>query len=343
MNMDLTLKDLLSDSKALNEFQQQIFKAAETNATYAVANANRSIFAPENLDAEIKLLVPTGTPMRNKIPRVPGMGQAAAWDKLTSALHSKYSPSAGAGTNTSIAFADAAAPGETSQTYARVAAAYKLLGRKVEVGGMALAASKGRGPEDMLQQREKVKMFEMMLGEEQLLIQGDSAYDTNEFDGLLKQITTNSGTASLLTASGIGVYCQSLADTYGAYPTDLVASGRQIRALADDLQGSGSIQRVVVDAQGNAVGGVALRSIINPIAGDSVIAVSHNRYMGTNALLLTLRSPAGENYIEIEDLIPASRVDVPSSTFSVVRFVVEAMVLKVMAETFQYKIQGLAV
>lgn len=324
------------------DVRDSILKAAETVATSTFSPATRSVFSPENLSEDIKLLVPIDTPLRNKLPRVKGFGQAAAWKKLTSKLHSKINTTAGGvGTNTDISFADAGAPGETSQTYSVTSAAYKLLGRKVEVGGLANAASAGRGL-TMLDEREKVKIYETFLGEEELLIGGDSAEDTNEFDGILKQVTTNSGSASLLTASGIGVYATTLADTYGAYPTDLFAAGRQIRALADELQGSGSIQRIVVDNQGRGIGGVSLASIINPVNG-TPIAVNHDRYMNNNALLLTLRSPAGEAWIEVDELIPLSRIDVPSSNFSYIRFVLEALVLKVIGEPFQYKITGLAV
>lgn len=321
--------------------REEIMKAAEVKTTYAFSPDSRSVFSPENLAADIKILSPIDTPLRNRIPRIQGKGEAAAWIKMTSRLHSKTGGNsvAGAGTNQSIAFADAGAPNETAQTYAKVSAPYKLLGRKVEVGMLAQAAS--QGGTSMLEERERVKIYETMLGEEELLIQGDSALNSAEFDGLLKQITTYSGTLSLLTSSGIGVYCQTLADAEGAYPQLLLAAGRQIRALADDLQGAGSIQRIMLDAQGNAVGGVRLASIINPVNG-TVIEVAHDRYMADKALLLTMTSPAGEPWMQIEDLIPMSRIDVPSSNASFIRFIVQAEVLKLIGEPFQYKIGGLA-
>lgn len=322
--------------------RDEIMKGAEIKTTYTWDPASRSVFSPENLSEEIKLLVPIDTPLRNRIPRVGGKGEAAAWKKMTSSIHSKNSSTAGAGTLTTIAFADAAAPSETSQTYAVTAAAYKLLGRKVEVGGLAQAAS--QGGTDMLESRERIKMYEVMLGEEELIIGGDATFAATEFDGLLKQITTNSGNTALLTVSGIGSYCKSLADTYGAYPNYLVAAGFQLAALANQLQGSGSINRINImgDSNGATIGGFQLKSIVSPIPGAGLIEVLHNRFMGNNALLLTMKSPAGENWIEMEDLIPMSRVDVPSTTFSYVRFVLEATVLKVIGEPFQYKIQGLA-
>lgn len=321
----------------LEEIKDVIAKAAEVKTTYTFDPAARSVFSPENLDEEIKFLVPTDTPLRSRIPRVPGLGEAAVWKMMTSAIHSGIHP-IGVGTDTSIAFADAYAPGETTQTYSTNSAVYKLLGRKLEVGGLALAASKGRdGQPDMQKSRERIKLYEVMLGEEELMIAGDAAARTSEFSGLNKQITTNSGAVTFVTASGVGSWCQTLHGV-GAEPTLLLASARQLQALADDLEKSGSIQRVVI-AQGEqtgVTGGLALSKVVNPVTG-SLIDVKPSRFVGRGGLLLTEKSPAGEVWIEMDELIPMSRVDVPSSTFSYVSFVLEAVALKVIGEPFQYK------
>lgn len=320
--------------KALEEIKGLMTKAAETNATYTWSPATRSIFSPENLDEEIRFLVPIDTPLRNRISRLPGKGQAAVWKQMTSNLHTN----AVGGSNTSIVFADAGAPNETSQTYGTLTAVYKLLGRKLEVGGLALAASKGRdGQPDMQKSRERIKMYEVMLGEEELLIAGDAATRTNEFSGLNKQITTNSGNTTFLTASGVGSWCQTLYG-YGADPTLLLSSARQLQALADDLERTNSIQRVVIaqGQQSGVIGGLALQKIVNPVTG-SLIDVKPSRYVGYGGLLLTEKSPAGENWMEIEELVPMSRVDVPSSNFSYISFIVEALALKVIAEIYQMK------
>src|SRR5574343_930149 len=325
-----------SVEQALGDIQDLIMKAAETTSTYTFSPATRSVFSPQNLDEEIKFLVPTDTPLRNRIPRTQGKGQAATWKKMTSGLQTNAAGTV-RGTNTTIAFADAAAPSETSQTYGTATQVYKLLGRKLEVGGLALAASKGReGQPDMQKSRERVKMYEVMLGEEELLIAGDSNARSTEFDGLNYQITTNSGTVTFLTASGVNNFNQTLYG-YGADATLLVASARQLQALADDLEKSGSIQRVVIQQQTGAVGGLALSKIVNSVT-QSLIDVKPSRYVGRGALLLTEKSAAGENWIETEELIPMSRVDVPSSNFSYISFIVEAMALKVIGEPFQYEI-----
>jgi len=324
-------------NEALAAIKEELMKAAETKTTYTFSPTTRSIFSPENLDEKIKFLVPIDTPLRNRIPRVPGKGQHAEWKRMTSALHAKSHPSANvaAGSGSSIAFADAGAPNETAQTYSATFQAYKLLGRKLEVGGLALAASRGRaGEPDMQKSREMVKIYEVMLGEEELLIAGNTDV-SNEFDGLNKQITTNSGNVTFLTSSGVGNFCQRLYG-YGGDPTLLVASARQLQALADDLQASGSIQRsVIVQSQvAGVVGGFALSKIVNPVT-QSLIDVKPSRFVGYGGLLLTEKSPAGEVWIESEELIPVSRVDVPSGNFSYISFILEAMALKVIGEPYQ--------
>ena len=140
-----------------------------------------------------------------------------------------------------------------------------------------------------------------------------------------------------MTASGVGSWCQTLYG-YGTDPTLLLASARQLQALADDLERTNSIQRVVI-AQGQqtgVIGGLALQKIVNPVTG-SLIDVKPSRYVGYGGLLLTEKSPAGENWLEIEELIPMSRVDVPSSNFSYISFIVESLALKVIAEAYQMK------
>lgn len=332
---------MLQDAETLANIEAikaEINKAAETIATNTFSPGTRSIFSPENLDEKIKLLVPVDTPLRNRFPRVPGLGQAAAWKVMTSKLHSNVADS---GTATTIFFADAGAPSETSQTYTSTSATYKLLGRKIEVGGLHLAASRNRDSQpDVMTSRERIKMHEVMLGEEEAIISGDAALRTNEFSGLHKQISTNSGTQTFFTASGLQSDFETLFDA-GGTPTVLVCHARQSRALADDLEKSGAIQRIIVGNQSGATGGLRLSKIVNNVDG-SLVDVVVSRYIGATGLLLTERSPAGENWIEMDDLIPMSRIDVPSSNYSFISFIVQGSVLKLIGEPFQFKYAGMA-
>lgn len=334
--MSMDFAKILGDGGSVSEFQ----KAAEVLTTNTFDPEVRSIFTPENLDPIVKLTVPKATPLRNRFPRTRGIGQATAWHRLTSKLHSRSGGTAGIGTNTSISFADAGAPNETAQAFTTQTEAFKLLGRKIELGGLYIAASRGNGAPDAFTQRLRHKMVETMIGEEEMIISGDKGNSALEFDGLLNQITTNSGVASLLTASGVNVYNEAIYNEGGS-ATLLVVNPRQQRALADELQATGSIQRLMISNQAGVTSQVHLSQIINSVDG-GLIDVVTSRYVQNNALLLTERDDAGEAMIEMEDLIPMSRVDVPSSNFSTIAFVLEATVLKVIGEPFQYKITGLA-
>lgn len=335
-----------SVNEALTQVQDAVAKAAVTNATYPFSPAARSIFAPENLDPVIKLMVPTATPVRSIFPRTKGFGQAAAWKKLTSQLApgdrgtGAILGSSATGTGYRAGFADGSQPNtSTSQTFTVVTAAYKNIGADVEIGRQAIASSAGY--QNMRDELVRFKTLEVMLGEENMILNGDLSVDSTEFDGLAKTITTNSGALSLLTASGVSAKIQAPYWDYGAQFQYLVANPRQIRALADDLQGSGSIQRIVVDNQGAGVGGVHLSKIVNSIDG-SLINVIASRYAGANGYLLTITEPSGENAMEMEDLEPMSVYEPATANHSVISRVYETTVLKVKYEVHQAKITGLS-
>lgn len=330
------LKSALNDPTLLASIAAMIQKASVTTGTYTFSPATRSIFVAENLDPVIKTLVPTATPIRNVIPRSTGMGQASAWKKMTS----KLDPSA-TGSGQSIFFADAGTPNETSQTFSVATAAYKLLGRKLSVGLQHIAASQGQPEGSAEDQLLRIKTLEVMLGEEWAIINADSAVDGNAFDGLLKQITTNSGSAALLTASGVASYDQTIFEA-GGNATHLFLSPRQKRAIMDELQSSGSIHRIVTANDSGRVANLDVKSILSPVTGNEIQFVV-SRYMGAWAVLGSVTSPAGEAYVDMQDLIPLIKLDVPVTTFAKDSFVVESTVLRLMAEPYWYKIGGLAV
>jgi len=323
-----------------DQIQKEINDAVQkavTGATYTMDPPSRSIYAPENLDPVVKILVPTATPVRKLIPRSPGLGQAAGWNKITSRLD----PAAG-GTGSGVGFADAGTPNQTTQTTVFTSAAYKNLGRDVEIGRQAIAANRGGRLEDMRASQEMIKTFEVLLGEENMLMNGDATANALEFNGFAASFTTNSGTAALLSASGVATYAQTLFDAGAEMVSHLILNSRQNRALSDQLEGTGSVQRIVVNGDGaSMVGGAHMKSIVDGNTGNLIDVIS-SRYAGSWAYLLTLKSPAGQPWLEMEDLEPLSIYDVPTSNHSLESRVFETTVLKVIGEVYQYKIGGLA-
>ena len=332
--------------QTLAEIKDQIAKAAVTNATYTQSPATRSIFAPENLDPVIKIIPPTAAPVRAFMPRSKGFGQAAAWKRLTSQLVSgnrgtgTITGSSTNGTGYDASFTDAGQPNTSSvQVFDTVTAAYKNLGVDVEVGRQAIASA--RGYQDMRDELVRIKTLELMVDEEWMILNGDSTNNTSNFDGFAKAFTTNSGTATLLTASGISSSLMSMYWTYPANIQKLVCNPRQIRGLADDLSSSGSIQRIMVDDRGAATGGVALSKVVNAIDG-SLIDVVMSRYTGSYAYFLTVTLPSGENALEMEDLEPMSVYEPATANHSVISRIYETTVLKVIYEPYQLKLSNLA-
>lgn len=324
--------------RLLAELDDRIQKAV-TNTTYTMSPPTRSIYAPENLDPKIKVVVPVTSPVRNLLPRVNGFGQVATWRKLTSALNPLAFGPGGqpTGTGTSMGFADAGQPNQTTQTYVLATAPYKNLGRDVEIGRQALASNRGGNLEDMREDQEMIKTIEVLQGEDNMLMNGSASVNPLEFDGFQAWFTTNSGTAvGYETASGIATYCRTVYMQGAENPQYFVANPRQGQALADNLQGTGSIQRIVVDEQGNATGGVRMDKIVNPVTGTLVQFVP-SRYAQQWGYLLTVKDVTGQNWLEVEDLDPLSVYDVPTANHSLISRVYETSVLKVVAESFQMK------
>lgn len=324
------------DAAALSQQIQDEVRKAVTQSTYSFSPSDRSIYSPENLDPVVKTIVPTATPVRNALPRVSGMGEAASFNKLTSKLDSTAT-----GTGTRVGFADAGQPSQTSQSYEFVSFPYKNLGRDVEIGRQQIAANRGSNLEDVRAREELIKTTEVLLGEEVMTLTGDAALYSTEYSGFSKLITTNSGSAGLITASGVSNYAQALFTAGSDLVSHLVLNPRQNRALSDQLEGSGSIQRIVIDNQGAATGGAHLANIVDGNTGN-LIKVVTSRYSASWAFLLSVRSAAGQNWIEMEDLETLSIYDVPTANHSIQSRVFETTVLKVIGEPYQYKIGGLA-
>lgn len=315
--------------------QSEIAKAAVTATTYTFSPQTRSIYSPENLDPIIRVMVPTATPVRNILPRTPGKGEAATWNMITSQLH----PAAG-GTGTKVGFADAGQPSQTTQATIFTAAKYKNLGRDVEIGRQQIAANRGGNLEDIRAKQETIKTLEVLLGEENLILNGDATAEPLEFDGLNKLITTNSGTNALLTASGVSLYGTTLYTRGADILTHLIANPRQMNSLSDQLQNGGGIQRIIQTNQSDVVAGSHLTGIVDGNTGNIIKTVT-SRFAGTWAYLLSQQSAAGEVWIRMEDLEPMSIYDVPTANHSIQSRVYETTVLALIGEFYQYKIGGL--
>lgn len=321
--------------------QAKDLEKAVTAGTYPDVNPPaRSIYSPDNLDPVIKHVVPMATPVRALLPREKGYGEYASWRKLVS----RIDPQAG-GTGVRGGFADAGTPNETEQDYTYETAPYKNIGRDVKIGKQQISSNRNSNLEDVRAHEEMIKATEVLLLEEDIILNGDVSTNALEFDGFSKKFVTNSGSAALVTASGVGNYTRTLYDKGVEAPEYLVANAFQMQALGNQLEGSGSIQRIVAQSgtdQAGMVGGQKLVGIVNPVGAGNIIKTVTSRYCGAWAYLLTVHGVDGTEYLKMSDLEGMSVYDVPTSVHAVQSRVYESTVLAVIAEQFQYKIGGLA-
>jgi hypothetical protein len=327
------------DAAEVTNLIDQAIQKAVTETTYTFTPPARSIYSPQNVDPIVHLIVPKTTPLRNVLPREPGYGEATAFNMVTGRLD----PAAG-GTGTEVGFADAGQPNQTVQTTVFTSYPYKNLGRDVEIGRQQIAANRGSNLEDVRASQEMIKTTEVLLGEENLLMNGNASNSTVEFSGLSTILVTNSGTAGLLSASGVAIFATNLYNNGSDLVSHLVLNTRQNRALSDQLEGGGAIQRIVqiqTTTADGAVVGSHVKGIIDSNTGNEIDVIT-SRYAGTYAYLLSVSSAAGETFVAVEDLEAMSIYDVPTANHSVVSRVYETCVLKVIGEAWQQKIGGLA-
>lgn len=75
--------DTTADLGKIMSLLANVERAGITAGTYVSASGT-NIPVRENLDAEVVLLVPAETPLRARLPRIPGSGAAASWEQATS-------------------------------------------------------------------------------------------------------------------------------------------------------------------------------------------------------------------------------------------------------------------
>jgi hypothetical protein len=108
--------------------------------TRGITSGTSAFPVRENLEAPARLIIPTDTPLRNLLPRVPGAGTASAWRQITS-LGGGWGTAVdqpGGGGVIRMFFHESGSPAEHTTTYAAKSAAYKLLGTFGSITGFAI-------------------------------------------------------------------------------------------------------------------------------------------------------------------------------------------------------------
>ena len=295
----------------------------------------------EDLQAEMAIMAPTDTPMRNRLNRVQGNGKAHSWYKLVptsqpEGLFLGTPPSAGF-------FANGGLPTGTTPSYKHVSAPYASLGDLATVSFFDQMA--GGTYTDIKKHQLKVKMLNVALMEEWAILNGDSVANPLAFDGLRVQITTNTkdNANAPLALNDLTAIMQTIVEK-GGKPQAVVASYREIRRISELVLSS--FYRLVQAGAGSLADVSAGVSVTKWTSPFGVVDIIGSRYivpagapLVADVLVVDDVSVLEDgNAVQMVDLMPLSAIDLALLQSAYRTLVAEFTVLQMTAEAFQGKI-----
>lgn len=329
-------------------YNAQIVEQAINDIQKAISSTDVSglLLVREDLQAEMAIMAPTDTPLRNRFNRIPGNGKAHAWYQLIPTV-STGADSTGhlflGGTAPEQGFFEKGGlPQATQPTYKFRSAPYTSLGDTVNVSFFEQMA--GGTYTDIKKHQVKVKMLNVALMEEWAIINGDSSTGSGlQFDGLDKQITDNvlDNTGSALALSDITTVEQNIV-TKGGKPQAVVMSYRDLQKFNELVLGS--FYRLFQAGAGTMADIPAGISVTRWLSPFGVVDVIGSRYItpdGGNAFVLVIDDKTvleDGNAIQMVDLMPLSSIDLALLQSAYRTLVAEFTVLQLTAEAFQGKI-----
>ena len=329
-------------------YNAQIVEQAINDIQKAISSTDVSglLLVREDLQAEMAIMAPTDTPLRNRFNRIPGNGKAHAWYQLIPTI-STGPDSTGhlflGGTAPEQGFFEKGGlPQATQPKYKFRSAPYTSLGDTVNVSFFEQMA--GGTYTDIKKHQVKVKMLNVALMEEWAIINGDSSVGTGlQFDGLDKQITDNitDNTGSPLALSDITTVEQNIV-TKGGKPQAVVMSYRDLQKFNELVLGS--FYRLFQAGAGTMADIPAGISVTRWLSPFGVVDVIGSRYITPVAdkdfvLVIDDKTVLEDgNAIQMVDLMPLSSIDLALLQSAYRTLVAEFTVLQLTAEAFQGKI-----
>jgi hypothetical protein len=272
----------------------------------------------ENLEAPAALLIPTETPLRNRLARVPGSGTAVQWRQLIS-LGGGWGTAYGQpGGQSAIRmfYPETGAPVEHTSIYANRMAAFKLMGSLGSISGFAQAA--GRNFQDQLATERQNQLSNTMLNEELALIYGDSTSIAAPwgdgsialaFDGIMTLISTANGTPSENIQVAVGALTTAHIDAQitriwnnGGRNLWILMNAQEAQSFATLLQKSGSINRLQITDASNATMGFHVGRYLAPVTGEPVELMVDRFMLPGDMIFGCDKLPDGKNSLEVEVL-----------------------------------------
>lgn len=308
--------ELIGDT---NQLLFHLNQSLSTLVERGITSGMTAFPARENLEAEAKILVPTETPVRNRLHRIPGSGTASAWKQNTSlggGWAAGDQPGEGPGAVRAF-FSESGAPAEHTSVYANKSSAYKLLGTLGSVTGFAAAA--GASFDNAIAREKSNAILNLMLNEENALINGDATSivapwgdgaTALAFNGLINLITVANGTPATQVQAAVGALTTAHIDAQlkriwaqGAQRPWIVCNGTEVLSLVHLAEASGTVIRVQATSDGKTVLGVQVTGYVNPITGEIVDVVASRFCPAGTMLFLSDAIPDGTPTLDV-DVLP---------------------------------------
>lgn len=327
----------------LSEFQ----KAYATTA-FPNADLNR-----QDLQAEMVVVAPIDTPLRNRLHRSQGNGNAHAFYRLKPNTDKSKGIFLGTVPGNSV-FTKGGLPTDSNESYELVSVPYYNLGDVVQVPFQDQA--QGRSYVDLLAQRTKVKMINVGLMEEYFIINGDSTVLQSGggyiFDGL-KRIIPNQGGVVNPSPDGkitLGLLRQTIESQWenGGYAKMAVMSGLAKSIITAQVNQFYGIRQTDREAMSNANFGVSVNAFdlgYGPV--DFIVSryITPDPSSGAQFVLTlddaTLDPKNDGNVIDMIDVDPLNSVDLAIVGTAFRKVIYETTALRVSAPSFQGITTGL--
>jgi len=330
-------------------YNAQVVEQAINDIQKAISSTDVSglLLVREDLQAEMAIMAPTDTPLRNRLNRIPGNGKAHAWYQLTpvsstGALSSGHLFLGGTSPDQGF-FPKGGLPDAVQPTYKFKSAPYTSLGDVVTVSFFEQMA--GGTYTDIKKHQIKVKMLNVALMEEWAIINGDSAVNPLMFDGLNAQVTSNvkDNAGAALALSDITTTEREIV-AKGGKPQLVVMSYRDLQKFNELI--FTSFYRLFQAGAGTLAdipSGISVTRWVSPYG---IVDVVGSRYIvpdgSSEDFVLVLDDKTvleDGNAIQMVDLMPLSSIDLALLQTAYRTIVLEFSVLQLTSEAFQGKIK----
>lgn len=223
---------------ALSQVQQAL---ADLGKNVTLTSPLTSGFVPYDLVNPSRLIYPVYSPLRNKIPRVPGQGTSRKVKVITGVSGSQTSGGSGGGTGRFVDISQAettnfgtwpnALPNAGAQSAVDVDVPYRFLGMSESLSW--LAQFSGQGFEDISALANLILLQEFMLSEEAMIIAGTPTAITAPTTTVTTALRTPGSNESGVTAAHLAVVVTA-ANYYGetastaSFSTDVVPANQVV-------------------------------------------------------------------------------------------------------------------